>query len=367
MVLFDEFSSRAFYTMLEIDPSLKTELAGFTFYRDLLATFPTTYAAVPAILTGQPIPDGGSIAKYFEAVSPSALPTQLAAQGWASDIATFHPFRKHLKESRTQSLNQTYLSDRSLATWQEVLKLLDVSLFKHAPHHLKRRIFNGDKWLLQHDGKKKVGVNHYESLRFVETLEANISATSAAPTFKFFHLLIPHAPYHLSAACELDERTRREQRKYLNNAACAVGLMQRIIEKLKQHAVYDNTTIVFLSDHGSPVTFDPRAFPHKPPPMVHRAFPLLLVKPAGDHTPALVIDERPLSHLDILGLIGEVAQLPLAIPNAPRRTPDGSRRFNNYPWAHENWTSDTLPPITAFDVRDDSWDYRNWTIVSDPH
>lgn len=78
-LLLDEFSSRGFYQLLKADPDVKREFADFTFYRDIISAFPTTYAAVPAILTGRPAPRSGSM----QASLKLQLPSQLT-NSWAS-------------------------------------------------------------------------------------------------------------------------------------------------------------------------------------------------------------------------------------------------------------------------------------------
>jgi hypothetical protein len=115
MIILDEFSSQAFYSLLGTQPQLKRDFADFTYYRDVLASFPTTYAAVPAILTGRPAPLASSLSAHFESAGPSAINEQLGRAGWSSEVVTFHPICKKFSSSRCQSLTQATSKDPASA------------------------------------------------------------------------------------------------------------------------------------------------------------------------------------------------------------------------------------------------------------
>ena len=364
MLIMDEFSSQAFSSILETRPETKKEFADFTYYRDTLAAFPTTYAAVPAILTGQPAPIDGSLSAYFERSAPDSINEQLATAGWNSEVVTFHPICKHFKNGRCQSLNQSTALDKDTASKRELLKLLDLTLFRYAPHHLKIRIYNDERWFLQNEGTSSLIPNHRASIRFVESFHGKIVGDSAQPTFKAIHLLVPHGPYHLTPECtRYVGPGRSAQRMFASNVECAFKLIDKIFTKMKDAGVYDSTTIVIVADHGTPIGFD-KVSKGKP---VHkglrRAFPLLLIKPAGyraSESEEIKIDERQLSQLEIVGLLNDLNSLGLRVAPTQARTESGDRLFHNYAWVNDNWSSDTLPKITTYGVRGESWNNDNW-------
>jgi hypothetical protein len=53
LVILDTFQSDVFDDILKTDPQIVTKLKGFTFYPNTLGGFPTTYASVPLMLTGE--------------------------------------------------------------------------------------------------------------------------------------------------------------------------------------------------------------------------------------------------------------------------------------------------------------------------
>lgn len=368
MVILDEFSSQAFYSILQTRPETKKQFADFTYYRDTMAAFPTTYAAVPAILTGQPAPTEGSLSAYFDRTAPDAINEQLARAGWSSDVVTFHPICKRFRNGTCQSLNQATSRDRHVAAKKELYKLLDLTLFRHAPHYAKIKIYNHEKWFLQNDGRSSLIPNHKASIRFVESFQGQINGNATQPTFKAIHLLVPHGPYHLTPECtRYIGPSMSAQKMFGSNVECAFNLLEKIFSRMKESGVYDSTTIVLLADHGTPISFDQVS---KGPPVhrnLRRAFPLLLIKPAGYRAGTneeIKIDERQLSQLEILGLLNETSALGLKVPPPQSRTETGERLFHNYAWVNDNWSSDTLPKVKTFAVKGESWNYDNWRPLS---
>ena len=364
MVILDEFSSQAFYSILQSRPETKKEFADFTYYRDTMAAFPTTYAAVPAILTGQPAPVDGSLSEYFERTAPDAINEQLARAGWSADVVTFHPICKKFKNGTCQSLNQATSRNKQVAARKELYKLLDLTLFRHAPHYAKIKIYNNEKWFLQNEGLSSLIPNHQASIRFVDSFQGQINGNATQPSFKAIHLLVPHGPYHLTPECtRYIGPSMAAQRMFTSNVECAFTLLEKIFSRMKEHGVYDSTTIVLLADHGTPIGFDSVARGTPVHRNLRRAFPLLLIKPAGyraAENEEVKIDERQLSQLEILGLLNETSSLGIRVPPTQARTEAGERLFHNYAWVNDNWSSDTLPKVKTFAVKGESWNYDNW-------
>lgn len=385
ILLMDEFSSRGFYQILQKTPELKRDLADFTFYRDTLAAFPTTYAAVPAILTGQPAPLTDSMSAYFEATAPTSLNEQFAQAGWSSEVVTIHPICKSFKRSACQSLDQAVASDKGTAATNQLLKLLDLTLFRYSPHFLKKKIYDDSHWFLQNIGRVSpppipAGEKNYVqysvtpsqelTFQFVDSFITRLSVDSATPSFKLLHLMVPHGPYTTNAECGPYVGPRLTgPNRYLNQGLCGMKLAKKIFAKLKEQGVYDSTTIIIVADHGTPLKFDFDEFGTSIDKKLRRAFPLLLVKPAGQSpSPSgeLAIDPRPLSQLELLRIVNDIEKLNFIVPETHARTPEGARMFRNYSWSHADWSSDVLPPVKTFEVTGDSWRVENWKEQAQP-
>jgi len=82
---------------------------------------------------------------------------------------------------------------------------------------------------------------------------------TATNNFYFFHLTFSHVRIRNNENCDpikFDDRTKF-QSIYGNKqiTKCVIKKMNFIINKLKKEKVYDDTTIVFKSDHGKPTKF----------------------------------------------------------------------------------------------------------------
>lgn len=381
IILLDEFSSRGFYELLQRDPSLKGRFRDFTFYRDFISAYPTTFPALPSLLTGMNPPSQGSMKQYFEAAAPFAINEQLATKGWDTATVTDHPLCRGFKRSQCSSLEKVTVKTSGDLVSRQAKRLLDLSLFRHAPHPIKPTIFNEDRWLLQSwdlprqpvANPKRTQVkytltNQQETaVKFLRSFATDMTNNSPRPTFKFLHILIPHSPYTMTSSCEPYAGARvSAPNRFLNNALCALSLVEGILQKMRELQVYDPSTVVLIADHGTAHSFD---FPSFGKPMdkpMRRAFPLLLIKPPYRNVPGateMANDSQPRSQLDVPQILNEVSSLGLVIPPNNARNQNGHRLFHTYKWDWDtmNWSSDSLPETTTFEVRGDSWDMNNWS------
>ena len=88
-LILDGFQGNVFEYLLDEDPSLATELAGFTFFRDTLTPSAVTYLSVPATLTGKAFDNSISITQYHdETLGGDNLYSFLSGNGYDVDVAT---------------------------------------------------------------------------------------------------------------------------------------------------------------------------------------------------------------------------------------------------------------------------------------
>lgn len=380
-IILDEFSSRAFYQMLQAQPELKRTFADFTFYRDLLGHFPTTYPSLPTILSGK-LPDvSGSMFDYLKEATHSSINEQLARKGWSAESVMTHPMCGGFTSGRCRASNVALNPDSATSQREALYKLLDLTLFRVAPHDLKPAIYNDDNWLLQtsmdttphHPSKLKKGFvtlqeapHHRTSSRLIELFIARSTNSAPQPTFKLLHLLIPHSPHSLGPDCSGYIGPRpTTARKFINNGLCALNLCQRLFAKMREISVYDSTTIVIAGDHGTSVGFDFPEFGEPVHKRLRRAFPLLLIKaPHHRASPGeeIRIDERPLSQADILALVADVGNIDIQAPPQQDTSSPTTRVFYDYVWSNLNWSSGTLPATTPYTVRGDAWLQSNWQM-----
>ena len=142
---------------------------------------------------------------------------------------------------------------------------------------------------------------------FVES----IRATETGPTARLHHYLFTHEPVRFSETCEYVYGTGyRYVTAIPAETECAVSEIKALVAKLKSEGIYDNTMIIFASDHGPECplnfTFDPGSHRVSSRWCLSRYQPFLMVKPF-EATKSLQFNTAQVSLLDIAH--------PLAIPS----------------------------------------------------
>ncbi len=369
MILLDEFSSAAFDKLHSSSAEYQELFRGFTFYRNTAGLFPTTYPSLPAILSGEIIKKDESISAHLKERMPQSLPAKFQAAGYSSSVITFHPLCGSLPVDACLSLSQVIGHSVKRMERAQLLQLIDLSLFRYAPHTIKHTIHNDDSWLLQGLGEKRKGAPLFlDSEDFTKTFLREAQADSKVPTFKFFHLMIPHAPYRRGPECEFKKvRGRKIEEAYLDNARCGLKLTADVLEKLRTLNIFDNSLIVILADHGTYVPIGEFKKSKEIANGVRRSWALFLMHRPGQALSTLQISEDPLQLTDVpamvasqLALEGSASNFMSAIQSMPGRT----RTYYHYQWENAYWQNDLLPPLTEYKIQGHVYDPAAWTRVT---
>jgi len=106
--------------------------------------------------------------------------------------------------------------------------------------------------------------------------------------FVFAHLLVPHEPFVLDAGCALREdrvlspeyefyyspvstkQGLRQWSDYLQQLECVHGRMLALVDALRDAGIYEESTIIVHSDHGSRIPLAARYGPNPEDPGVQR-------------------------------------------------------------------------------------------------
>lgn len=119
----------------------------------------------------------------------------------------------------------------------------------------------------------------------------DLAATEKPQSFRYLHFGFTHYPIDFDAQCTYRSndakwfRSNQNETGLANETICAIAKMRALLQKLKELQVYDNSLIVFKSDHGHLTTYF-----SKPPYNLQinshalwgysRYRPMLMVKPA---------------------------------------------------------------------------------------
>ena len=366
MILLDTFESPAFSYIIKQDPQYQEWFNDFVYYKNTLASFPTTAPSVPAILTGQNYDNSQPLKQFVDQTfRDNSLPSVLHKAGMQVDLATLPHYCTTTQTTSCLSLAELASADQGKTELRELLRLLDLSLFRHAPQALKRFIYNDQLWFLQRYAQKRVGpVAHVDSIEVVENMHASAKVDAPQPTFKFIHLMIPHLPLRLDAECNHSRDFRNvTTRDFSVQSRCALRLAKSIIDDLKRLNIYDSALIVVLADHGFRLNYGDFQRGAGIARMAE-ALPLLLIK-APQRSAPFQISTAPATLTDLPRTIATSLSVQSDFPGISlfelNPSMQRQRLFRQYTWKDDNWLKEYLPPMQEYRVMGDAWDPAAWS------
>ena len=303
-ILLDAYQTTTFNEVLRMHPEYEDALQGFTFFEENTGVLSRTALSVPAMWTAKIYKNQEPLQWFMREELPNkSLPDLLAKRGYRSDVATLSRYCRYLSESRCTSL--AYLgTDLATIKRSEILRLMDLTLFRFLPNTLKKAVYNDQKWFLQSVyGRDLSGVGgQRDSIRVVNKLLDQGYVKGDEGTYKFIHLMMPHGPYLVNARCRPAKTQKSLPGKipaaYRESAECAMIQTTRFLDKLRQLGIYDDSLILLTADHG----FNPNLDYDTAQSIFNQgrsiAMPIMLVKlPGADH--ALQRVDNPTSLIDI--------------------------------------------------------------------
>lgn len=382
IIIADTFSSPTFEEILEKEPSIAQQLSGFTSYTNTLGVSPYTLLSIPTILSSRIYENSGTIQSFMsESFSENSLPAVFQENGYNTRVVTMGLYKGYLQWLPSQ--NTTSVLDRREEDTQlrHYLQLWDLTLFRYAPHYLKKQIYNQHKWLLQTrflDPESRKDAQdvlfgqgppmmiptsvHRASRVIRDRFVERANTVSESPTFKFIHLFTSHTPYLMdsngSPLSESQYEERALERRAFDQSKYALSEILDMVSKLKKLGIYDNTLIIIAADHGSDIINDSRAG------FMRRSHPMLLIKPI-DGANKLRYSKAPTSLLDIpitvskaLDIKADFSGYSILDGNIP------SARVRNYYYfnwnSHGFWSAERLPHLEKYGITGQVDDQTAW-------
>lgn len=305
---FDQVQGSFVHNMIRAEPEIASSLHGFTLYPDAASTYPNTSYSLASLLLGRPSENSRESLK--EAIqSPESL--LAAASSAGATVYTNDPSKsENPYECLTCSDQRIFNREKTYELLRHALNLgfgVDV----HQPV-LANAL---ERWgvIRSSDGLQEHAWKH--DLHRFKTLTGRMVRGPSGTNLFFMHFVGSHQPFTYDRKCSIIEASRvsglQNSRGAEEVARCVLGLLAGFVQELKALDAFDDSTILFVSDHGyealiqkSPPHLD--YFPHtadevgdlrniKPAGSYN---PLFLFKPAGA-TNAFHIDTAPVSLIDI--------------------------------------------------------------------
>ena len=417
LLVLDSFQSDVFQEIIDQEPAFAEIFAGFTYFRNTTGGFPSTYGAIPLLLTGETYTNAEPIQHFLAQAyrSGSSIPFQLFRRDWRVDLVPAVQNTIFYDPGVFSNIKER----RPTVRTARLVWLYDLTLFRYLPHFVKREVHHGGRWFLsrlihkdllatllggeeEEWGKLEERVRarrrqrrHFPHIspktrrlgldrlrrslpvnsdsRFVVSFLMQAAAVTDGNVFKFFHWRGPHEPIQMDG--EFRPVARPLNRANIVDLARAeLRLVRMFLDGLREIGAYEQALIFVLGDHGHPWGGIGLRLPAglgtasgQGEPGIDRVLrsgiPLLLVKRPGD-AGALRVSDAPAAMVDVsatvfaeLGLDarGEGQPLFAIDPDLPRQ-----RRFLHYSWQHSAWMNPYLPPLVEYRIRGHAWLAPSW-------
>ena len=212
---------------------------------------------MPAMLTGIPYRNDMRMSAYRRA-HPSVFHA-LGQHGYRLRSATAY-FRDHpgaafpgAEDAVEYTIPRPYGSYRTYLD-STAARLLDLSLFRHAPHGVKADVYRDGAWLLQQRAASLWGPisgapRALADTAFLRDFADGIEARGESPLYSFLHVITPHPPIATDADCGYaGGGVGLTRAGYVGQARCALLVVRALLDRLRTLDLYDRSAIVVTSD-----------------------------------------------------------------------------------------------------------------------
>lgn len=326
IVLLDGYIGSHFGMLLKDFPNLRQIFDGFVYYDNVVAVGGYTKTSIYSIVGGEkysPISINSNIKGALEErllQSYYNVNKTFIEHGYNVMFSSVETERLKVKDLNILPLNfsEHYKSKKGIAKTRnnEIGVLVSYGIFKIFP--VRSRIYRNGMWLW--NSNEDVFINTFSSR--IAPFEAFVdfaTSKSIEPTFKFMHTYMAHRPFGFDAktcmpslnpnVLDIPENDRIATSlfpKYAysiemqyTTSYCNMVMIGEMLKKMKDLGIYDNSLIIFVSDHGDNIytSFDLPS-PIAPPQRFDAADALLLVK-MPNQKGELKVDHHLMSNADV--------------------------------------------------------------------
>lgn len=342
--ILDTFEDTFFEEIIEADPEYLSPLDGFTYFSNSTGVYPTTKGAMPFILSGQLYRNETTYSDYIQnAYSNTDYYKDLNDAGY--DIGIYGEYMYVNSPAIKDYLSNLDTSSGVKASSNAGLMgtIYKATAFRYFPHVAKKAVwyYSGDfdSWKTTTGASgyslyKTGNLDLYEEIKHGELRLAD----NEQGCYRVFYAYGCHSPYKLRTdMTEIDDGSVT----YLEAAKGCLNIVYEYIQQLKELGVYDNTTILVISDHGRTDT--------------QFTSPLMLVKPRNT-SGMLQISDAPVSQTDLMATVMEDIGLNTGEKYGRsvfdwKEGESRARPYLYYDWANKgSWADDNLPEIQEYEV-----------------
>jgi hypothetical protein len=355
-------------------------LVGFTFFEETMGSFPTTYMSIPAFLSGRVYKNNMPMRRFLDQVKRGKnLFNALYERGYETDIVTNPLFVRGARYSRQYQIAIPYGGTGQQNVRSNSALMLDLVLFRHAPHFLKKYVYNDQTWLIQRGFTPKnntLNLAYFSHTAFLDDMIEHLSVKRDKPVYKYIHLMTPHAPMVVNKDCEYAGKIGLTRDNIKIQARCVLDHILKFLDRLRNRGLYDSSLIILQSDHGHGQKINMTNLESRGdgvnfvdnmslPAIAGSALALVVIKPPqnkGDFR----ISRAQVSLTDIPATIGSLLNLDDKFNGRSvfEVDPDEvrERRFYYHEWRKGSWRKSYFPRLDEFVVTGSVFDRNSWRL-----
>jgi hypothetical protein len=262
LFILDGFQSDLFWDLIDNEPGIKEAFPGFTFYPNTSSVYAKTFPTIPLLLTGKTYKKQQPFVDFLSRSYENSLLTSLVDEGW--DVGLYPQFKSTIVIDDSIMSNYVELlgKDEKLKDYRVAL---DLSFFRAAPHLLKSLVYNDGDFIFQGNpavnpdssaalvgsaDQTGLPIRHpHEGINFLGNMQTLGNTRPGRPTFRFYHLNMPHRPFLLDRDLNYG-RLDDDFSAYREYAFASVKLMIAYLNEMERLGIYDNSSIIITADHG---------------------------------------------------------------------------------------------------------------------
>lgn len=285
VIFLDRFMGSYVESALAVRPELADELSGFTWYPRTVSPGAVSIVGVHTMLGGYDyMPDAmnarGRSLRDLSTEAFSILPYNFSRKGYRVNVLNPRGLGFTMKGDcsflemagvycghipaavarQTAAEMDFSLGDLTASNYTDLLVLLGA--MRTAPYGLKETVRTQGTWRPFLDHSAATTFTQWAELRGLRGLT---DTSAAEPNYNIVSNILPHEPIYLGERCvpqpkpltvpgaEIERRGHRSlsSLQHANAAECSLMIVAEYLQYLKQAGVYDNTTVVLVSDHGA--------------------------------------------------------------------------------------------------------------------
>ena len=258
-IVLDGFQSDVFEELVEGSEHYREHFNGFTFFREATTSTRVTHLSFPSFIGASTYENQIHAGIYRRQIFEGKnIVRTLADAGYQIDVASGVPWLAQLHTgAKYYGIPFPFREKAKIEQWHAAF-LLDLSLFRLAPHFIKRTIYNQQAWLLSSMTPGLAGTHyrHFSDNEFFRRFTRESSLGRETPVYKLVHLLTPHPPLVVNESNLPARKPLKNTREHARRqSAHSLQWVFQFLDKLRKLSIYDSSIIIVQSDHGSSLGF----------------------------------------------------------------------------------------------------------------